>query len=230
MQALADAVVPADRPGLDARPDGSRRRQCRPATPRCADCPAVAWCAFAAGSGRPAGPPQGARRPRRPAPAFPSTTRWLRGRVLDLARDSGRCRGSPTRKGSERTAHAVREAVLALADEGLLEARDGWRAGGAAAALIARSRPAHRAPHLLARYTMTSVLSRDRGPAGTAPRSTRGRCGLARRWTTPVATYRRAACLASIAVPSTDGIRRGRPELSSVGCTHPIGRWQGRRA
>ena len=125
MQALADAVIPEDRPAdwthalmdVGAGP-------CRPATPRCPDCPAAAWCAFAAG-GRPAGSSRGPARPRRPAPAFPSTTRWLRGRVLDLAREAPDGAWVAYGEGiGTHDAHAVREAVLALADEGLLEARE----------------------------------------------------------------------------------------------------------
>ncbi len=63
---------------------------------------------------------------RRPAPAFPSTRRWLRGRILELAREAS--------DGSwvvyddaigQHPAGAVRESVLAMAGEGLLEVREG---------------------------------------------------------------------------------------------------------
>ena len=65
---------------------------CRPRSPRCSDCPAEVWCRFAAGD-RPATatdrPRSSGSRPREPA--FPSTTRWLRGRIVDRARDADDC-------------------------------------------------------------------------------------------------------------------------------------------
>jgi A/G-specific adenine glycosylase len=125
MQALADAVVPADRPvawthalmDLGAGP-------CRPRRPRCADCPIVAWCAYAAGVRPPAD--EADRRPRRTEPPFPTTRRWLRGRILALARGApdGAWVGLAEPIGQHPSA-AVREAALALAADGLLETRDG---------------------------------------------------------------------------------------------------------
>ena len=127
VQALADACVPRDRPDAwtHALMDLGARL-CRPARPRCADCPAIAWCGYAAGMRpSPAAPAAAAGAPRRPEPAFPSTRRWLRGRILDQAR-AGDGRqwipfGGPI---GDHAPGAVREAVLALASDGLLEARD----------------------------------------------------------------------------------------------------------
>ncbi len=106
---------------------------CRVRTPRCGDCPAVAWCRYAAGD-RPAvraasatGATGDARPGLAPAkePAFPSTTRWLRGRIVASARDADDGAwvpfGAPI-GGHDRV--AVREAVAALASEGLLETRE----------------------------------------------------------------------------------------------------------
>jgi A/G-specific adenine glycosylase len=50
MQALADASVPRERAGAwtHALMDVGQR-VCRPTRPNCADCPAIAWCRYAAG-------------------------------------------------------------------------------------------------------------------------------------------------------------------------------------
>ena len=126
MQALADAVVPPDRPDAwtHALMDLGQRL-CRPAKPRCADCPAIAWCRYAAGHRPPRPDASGPRAPRRPEPAFPSTNRWLRGRILDRARAAHD--GEWIAFGDPIGTHeppAVREAVIALATEGLLESRE----------------------------------------------------------------------------------------------------------
>lgn len=125
VQALADAVVPEGRAAAwtHAVMDVGAR-VCSPRRPRCGECPAAPWCRYAAGE-RPA---QGqAREPsRRPAPSpFASTTRWLRGRVLDRAREASdeAWVAYPDAMGSHNPA-AVREAVLALGSEGLLEVRE----------------------------------------------------------------------------------------------------------
>ena len=77
------------------------------------------------------GPARVARAPaaaavRRPEPAFPTTRRWLRGRILARARDAedGAWVAYPEAIG-EHPAGAVREAVTALASDGLLEVREG---------------------------------------------------------------------------------------------------------
>ena len=95
LQAVADAAVPADRPGhwTHALMDVGATF-CRPRGPRCDACPAEPWCrAAAAGpvddrtSPRPASPGAG-RQPHPAAVSFESTTRWLRGRILDRLRDA----------------------------------------------------------------------------------------------------------------------------------------------
>jgi len=127
LQSLADAVVPRDAAAAwtHALMDLGARL-CAPRNPRCGECPAAAWCRYAAGE-RPhvgaAGP--ATRNPRRPEPAFPSTNRWLRGRVLERAREApdGAWVSYDDAIGAHGQ-HAVREAVLALASEGLLQARE----------------------------------------------------------------------------------------------------------
>lgn len=133
IQALADAVVPRERPDAwtHALMDLGARL-CRPASPRCGDCPAAAWCRYAVGERPAVGAASGgahAHRPqpaRRPEPPFPSTRRWLRGRIMARARDAedGAWVAYPDAIG-EHPAHAVREAVMTLAAEGLVEAREG---------------------------------------------------------------------------------------------------------
>lgn len=135
MQALADAVVPAGRAGAwtHALMDVGAR-VCRPAKPLCADCPASTWCRYAAGE-RPAGERPAGERPaaaevsgagdRRPQPRFETTNRWLRGRILKQARDADDEAWIPyVEPIGVHGAHAVREAVAALASEGMLEARE----------------------------------------------------------------------------------------------------------
>jgi len=121
MQALADASVPRGRAGAwtHALMDVGQR-VCKPARPNCADCPAIAWCRYAAGE-RPG--TVVAARTRRPEPAFESTNRWLRGRIVDLAREAPGWIpfGEPIGDHGE---GAVRTAVLALARDGLLEVRE----------------------------------------------------------------------------------------------------------
>ena len=127
LQALADAVVPHDRPGdwTHALMDVGAML-CRPRSPRCVHCPAQAWCRFAAGD-RPATAPDRARsRGARPTEhPFPSTKRWLRGRIVERARDAddGDWIAFADAIGTH-DRHAVREAVAALAGEGLLEMRE----------------------------------------------------------------------------------------------------------
>lgn len=122
VQALADAAVPADRAGdwTHAVMDVGARF-CRPRRPACADCPVVAWCRYAAGDR----PPAAERSPRRPEPAFPSTRRWLRGQVLARARraEAGRWVSFSEAMGTHPAA-AVREALVALSTDGLLELRE----------------------------------------------------------------------------------------------------------
>ncbi|HYO41625.1 MAG TPA: hypothetical protein VES19_00370 [Candidatus Limnocylindrales bacterium] len=129
MQALADGAVPAERPDAwtHALMDLGAR-VCKPAKPRCEDCPVIAWCRYAAGDrprasalGHAPEPPE-----RVPAPAFTTTRRWLRGRIIDRARNAGDEAWVTYGEAiGTHPATAVREAILALASEGLLEAREG---------------------------------------------------------------------------------------------------------
>jgi len=90
MQAAADALVDPARAGdwTHALMDLGAT-VCRPARPDCAGCPVRAWCAFAGAGPR---PPISARVAvsapgRRATVPFESTTRWLRGRIVDRLRD-----------------------------------------------------------------------------------------------------------------------------------------------
>jgi A/G-specific adenine glycosylase len=126
MQALADAVVPPTRAAdwTHALMDVGAVA-CRPRSPHCEACPALAWCRYAAGI-RPAAGMRPARSTVRPEPAFAATTRWLRGRIVARARDAddGAWVAFDGAIGGHDRA-AVREAVSALAADGLLEVRDG---------------------------------------------------------------------------------------------------------
>ena len=123
LQALADATVPLERAGdwTHAVMDVGARL-CAPRRPRCPECPALAWCRYAAGE-RPVGV---AVQPGRPSPPFPGTTRWLRGRIVDraLAAPEGSWTVFAESMGTH-DARAVREALASLAADGLLEVRDG---------------------------------------------------------------------------------------------------------
>jgi A/G-specific adenine glycosylase len=125
-QAVADALVPASREAdwTHALMDVGAAF-CRPREPRCDACPLATWCPIAA---------SGAASPERPAPRrtatirFESTSRWLRGRILDRLRDA------PPRAWvrfdapmGDHTAMAVQAALSALATDGMI-ALDGDRA------------------------------------------------------------------------------------------------------
>lgn len=86
LQRMADGAVPADRPAdwTHAVMDLGASL-CLPKNPRCAECPARRWCRFAR-----AGIPSAVPVERHRRPAFASTTRWLRGRLMDLLRDASR--------------------------------------------------------------------------------------------------------------------------------------------
>lgn len=104
---------------------------CRPRRPSCAACPAQPWCAFAAGV-RPE-PESAAHAVRRRASpgAFASTSRWLRGRIVDRLRAAAD--GTWTRIEGPIGAHdeaAVLAALTALAVEGLIELDERSTAAG----------------------------------------------------------------------------------------------------
>ncbi len=85
LQRVADAAVPADRPAdwTHALMDVGATF-CRTARPLCSECPARSLCRFAA-----AGPAGRRVTPRggRGASPFHSTSRWLRGRIMDRLRE-----------------------------------------------------------------------------------------------------------------------------------------------
>ncbi len=128
VQALADAVVPRDAAAAwtHALMDIGAGL-CAPRAPRCAGCPAARWCRYAAVGRADGGAPSRATTRRRAAtPPFPATRRWLRGRVLGLAREApGDGWVAYPEAIGEHHAAAVRDAVLALTSEGMLESRDG---------------------------------------------------------------------------------------------------------
>ena len=123
MQRIADAVVPVEAAGAwtHALMDLGAT-VCGPRRPDCDTCPARPWCVYAAG-----GSTVPARRvAARPAPRFPSTNRWLRGRIMDRLRDAPDGAwiivDPPI---GEHDAAAVGLALDALASDGLIELRDG---------------------------------------------------------------------------------------------------------
>ena len=133
LQAAADEIVPTDRPGewAHALMDVGATF-CRPRNPRCEACPARAWCRHAArhdasdDAGVAASPAPRARRTR-PEPAFQTTSRWLRGRILDRLRDAPAGRwvelgAAPIGEHDER---GIAAALTALARDGLVELRPG---------------------------------------------------------------------------------------------------------
>jgi A/G-specific adenine glycosylase len=137
LQAAADRSVPPDRAAdwTHALMDVGATF-CRPLTPLCDGCPARPWCkaAMVATVARSRGPRRDGRATRRSAPkarvrqrpasapAFSSSSRWLRGRILDRLRDA-----TPpgwARFGDAMGTHddeAVNAALTTLAMEGLLE-------------------------------------------------------------------------------------------------------------
>ena len=115
LQALADSAVPSERPAdwTHAVMDLGAT-VCRP-VPRCDDCPARAWCRSAGATSRRRGAGPDAR-------TFATTTRWLRGRMLDRLRDipGGDWASFAGPLGSHDEV-AVRGALLAMERDGLLE-------------------------------------------------------------------------------------------------------------
>ena len=94
LQRVADAAVPSGRPAewTHALMDVGATF-CRTTQPLCAECPARAWCRFAAAApsmGRAAAVPDAGRAMSpgaRSVSPFPSTSRWLRGRIMDRLRE-----------------------------------------------------------------------------------------------------------------------------------------------
>jgi A/G-specific adenine glycosylase len=89
LQAVADASVPpgTSRDWTYALMDVGAT-VCRPRAPRCEACPVRQWCRYAGQAGAATdGAGTTARSPRR-SPPFPSTNRWLRGRIVDRLRQA----------------------------------------------------------------------------------------------------------------------------------------------
>jgi A/G-specific adenine glycosylase len=130
-QTMADASVDPDRPGdwTHALMDIGATL-CRPRGPACDACPLRSWCRFAAGTA-PSGPAfdRAQRRPAHPRPAsrapaipFATTTRWLRGRIVDRLRDvSGTDWSVVAAPIGDHDRTAVRAALGALARDRLIE-------------------------------------------------------------------------------------------------------------
>jgi A/G-specific adenine glycosylase len=97
---------------------------CGPREPACAACPLQRWCRTATiRSGSVVADDAGSRRPRPvAAPTFPSTTRWLRGRILDRLRDApDGAWVSFTGPLGEHSQEAVLLQIAGLGRDGLLE-------------------------------------------------------------------------------------------------------------
>ncbi len=131
LQRLADRLVDPARPGdwTHALMDLGATR-CRPARPDCGACPLARWCGHASRERRAAATVV-ARAPRRAPPGprireretpFRSTSRWLRGRLVDRLRDEpghGWVRlDGPL---GEHDTPAIRSALEGLARDGLVE-------------------------------------------------------------------------------------------------------------
>jgi A/G-specific adenine glycosylase len=116
LQRLADAIVPRSRPAdwTHALMDLGAAI-CRPARPMCDACPARRWCVSAGTIGTD-------RRASAPRPEFATTSRWLRGRILDRLRDVPGDAWWPIEAPiGEHDREAVMAAVTELEREGLLE-------------------------------------------------------------------------------------------------------------
>ena len=118
LQALADEVLPPNRPAAwtQALMDIGAIF-CRSRRPVCAACPVRAWCQFAA-----AGDAERPARPSRPGVPFATTSRWLRGRILDRLRDADTSTWTVFRDpiGGHDSA-AITRALVAMARDGLVE-------------------------------------------------------------------------------------------------------------
>ena len=140
LQRVADELVPAGHPGewTHALMDVGATF-CRPRNPRCEACPLVAICRYAAarastgtagtaGTAAPAAPRRGAAARRAAAePAFETTSRWLRGRILDQLRDAsnGQWLDFASSPIGAHSVDVVRAALAGLARDGLVELRAG---------------------------------------------------------------------------------------------------------
>ena len=120
MQAAADASVDPMRPGdwTHAVMDIGAT-VCRPARPRCDDCPLIGWCRFAAGSPTAAQPKPPDGRAREP---FRASSRWLRGRIVDRLRDAADASWTMMEAPiGDHDEDAIDAALGALARDGIIE-------------------------------------------------------------------------------------------------------------
>lgn len=126
MQTVADVAVPPDRPGAwtHALMDLGATL-CRPRRPACEACPARPWCLYAAApataparlSDRPA--PTAAREPAAP---YLTTSRWLRGRIVERLREAPDAGWTAVVAPiGDHDAAAVETALAALERDGLIE-------------------------------------------------------------------------------------------------------------
>ncbi len=118
LQRIADSIVPADRPAdwTHALMDLGAT-VCRSAAPRCDECPASPSCRSLASRGSRPRPRVGKREP-----AFASTSRWLRGRILDRLRDvPGAAWGTVTGPVGSHDEDAVEAALGTMEADGLIQ-------------------------------------------------------------------------------------------------------------
>jgi A/G-specific adenine glycosylase len=125
LQRLADASVPADRAAdwTHALMDVGATF-CRTSRPDCPACPARAWCRYSAEASSAAGrtPNRAIASVREPAAPFSSSSRWLRGRILDRLREAASSDWLElTVPMGEHDRAAVTQALGGLAVEGLVE-------------------------------------------------------------------------------------------------------------
>jgi A/G-specific adenine glycosylase len=127
LQRRADSLVPVTQPGrwTHALMDLGAA-VCKPRRPDCASCPVASWCAYVTPTPghAPIARRTAAARPAKPP--FHTTSRWLRGRIIDRLReapDRGWVALDPPFGGHNENALAT--AVWALARDGLLEVEEG---------------------------------------------------------------------------------------------------------
>ena len=123
LQAIADRLVPADRPAdWTAALMDIGASVCRPRRPDCAACPLAGECRYASiGITEPAADPRPRRVAEAPAP-YETTSRWLRGRIVERLRRMSD--GEWTEIAGPLGLHDAPVVAAALADlgrEGLLE-------------------------------------------------------------------------------------------------------------
>lgn len=137
IQGIADAAVPADRPGdwTHALMDLGAT-VCVPHRPDCASCPARTWCRYASADAVDMHQAVNPQSRRRAAPPFRDTSRWLRGRIVDRLR-SAPGNGWTVIDGPLGThdGAAVSAALEALVREGLIELDGSAPTGGRRARL-----------------------------------------------------------------------------------------------